>query len=180
MNLPEKTISSREIYTGKVLSLKVLTVEIEDQKYSQREIINHPGGTCIVAVNPSGKLILVKQYRKAIDSYIIELPAGKLESKENPEDSIKRELIEETGYIVEDVEFITSMYTSPGYSDEKLYLYYGKTKDWTEPRPDGDEAIEVIEIDIDEAIKMIKNKEIIDTKTLVGIQWFLINKSHLE
>lgn len=180
MNLPEKTISSREIYTGKVLSLKVLTVEIEDQKYSQREIINHPGGACIVAVNPSGKLILVKQYRKAIDSYIIELPAGKLEIKENPEDSIKRELIEETGYIVEDVEFITSMYTSPGYSDEKLYLYYGKTKDWIEPRPDGDEAIEVIEVDINEAIKMVENKDIIDTKTLVGIQWFLMNKSHLE
>lgn len=175
MNLPEKTISSRDIYTGKVLSLKVLTVEIDEQKYSQREVVNHPGGACIVAINSDKKLILVKQYRKAVNDYTIELPAGKLENGENPEESVKRELMEETGYIVDEVKFINSIYTSPGYSDEKIYIYFGKTTDYSNQQPDCDESIEVLEMDLEKALSMIDKKEIKDAKTIIGIYWLLKN-----
>ena len=113
-SMPEKTVSTKDIYTGKVITVKVSTVEIKDQKYSQREIVTHPGGACVVAINESKKIILVRQFRKPIENYTIELPAGKLESNEDPKNCIKRELHEETGYISHDIKFIQSFYTSPG------------------------------------------------------------------
>ena len=89
-SMPEKTVSTKDIYTGKVITVKVSTVEIKDQKYSQREIVTHPGGACVVAINESKKIILVRQFRKPIENYTIELPAGKLESNEDPKNCIKR------------------------------------------------------------------------------------------
>lgn len=174
-NLPEKTVSTRDIYTGKIISVKVSTVEIKDQKYSQREIVLHPGGACIATVNENNKIILVKQFRKPIEQFTLELPAGKLEPGEDPKDCIKRELVEETGYYITELRFISSFFTSPGISNEKLYLYFGKATLKDGPKIPDEEINEVIEISIDEAIDMIKSGKIIDAKSILGIYWLKVN-----
>ncbi len=178
--MPEKTVSTKDIYTGKVIAVKVSTVEIKDQKYSQREIVIHPGGACIVAVNKENKIILVKQFRKPIENYTIELPAGKLESNEDPKNCIKRELFEETGYISNELKFIQSFYTSPGFSTERIYIYFTHTSSKQNPQPEDDEMIDVIEVTLKEALEMIKKNEIIDAKTIIGINWLKDNQHELQ
>ncbi len=170
-NLPEKTISIKDIYTGKIISVKVSTVEIKDQKYSQREIVIHSGGACIVAVNKDNKIILVRQFRKAIENFTLELPAGKLESNENPKECVKRELLEETGYVAEDVEFINSFYTSPGFSNEIIYMYYSKVDLKKSAQNEDDEVIELVELSLNEALDLIKENKICDAKTIIGLNW---------
>ncbi len=178
-NMPEQTVSTRDIFTGKVIAVKIATVEIKDQKYSQREIVTHPGGACVVAVNEAKKIILVKQFRKPIENYTVELPAGKLESNEEPKVCIKRELYEETGYTPKDIKFIQSFYTSPGFSTERIYVYFANVKEKNEPKPEDDEMIEVLEVSLEEALEMIKRNEISDAKTIIGINWLKDNKNEL-
>ena len=178
-SMPEKTVSTKDIYTGKVITVKVSTVEIKDQKYSQREIVSHPGGACVVAINESKKIILVRQFRKPIENYTIELPAGKLESNEDPKNCIKRELHEETEYISHDMKFIQSFYTSPGFSTERIYIYFAKVKEKNEPNPEDDEMIDVLEVSLNEALDMIKRNEISDAKTIIGINWLKDNQNEL-
>lgn len=173
--LPEQTVSTKEIYTGKIITVKVSTVEIKDQKYSQREIVLHPGGACIAAVNENNRILLVKQFRKPIEEFTIELPAGKLEAGEDPKDCIKREVIEETGHLINELRLIYSMFTSPGISNEKLYMYFGKVSLKDKPRQPDDEISEVIDVSIEEALQMIKNGEISDAKTINGIYWLKVN-----
>lgn len=174
-NLPEKTVSTKDIYTGKIICVKVSTVEIKDQRYSQREIVTHPGGACIAAVNENNKIILVKQFRKAIEEFTIELPAGKLELGEEPKDCIKRELKEETGYVLTELRMIYQMYPSPGISNEKLYMYFGKVMLKDSPKDLDDEIHEVLEVTIDEALNMVKSGQISDAKTINGIYWLKVN-----
>ena len=112
MVVEEKTISSDRIYTGKVISLKVDTVEIERKGYQKREIIEHPGAVGIVALTEDNKVVLVKQFRKPIEKVLWEIPAGKLEKGENPKDCAIRELKEETGYTADNFKLIHKFYTS--------------------------------------------------------------------
>ena len=119
----EKTISSDRIYTGKVISLRVDTVEIEKKGYQKREIVEHGGAVAIVALTDENEVILVKQFRKAIENIIWEIPAGKLEIGENPKECAIRELKEETGYSADNVKLIHKFYSSPGFSNQKVYIY---------------------------------------------------------
>lgn len=174
-NLPEQTVSTRDIYTGKIISVKVSTVEIKDQRYCQREIVLHPGGAYIAAVTESNRVLLVKQFRKPIEEFTIELPAGKLDLGEDPKDCIKRELTEETGYALTELRFINHVYPSPGISNEKLYMYFGKVMSKDSPRDPDDEISEVLEVTIEEALQMIKSAQITDAKTIIGIYWLKVN-----
>ena len=106
MIVEEKTISSDRIYTGKVISLKVDTVEIENKGYQKREIVEHQGAVAIVALTDDDKVVLIKQFRKPIEQVIWEIPAGKLEIGENPKDCAIRELKEETGYSAKNIKLI--------------------------------------------------------------------------
>lgn len=180
INLPEKTISIKDIYTGKIISVKVATVEIKDQRYSQREIVIHTGGACIVALNEDNKIILVKQFRKAIENFTIELPAGKLESNEDPKECVKRELLEETGYIAQDVQFINSFFSSPGFSTEVIYMYYSKVNLKESAQNEDDEVIELIEMSLDEALTLLNENKICDAKTIIGLNWLKSNRDLLK
>ena len=123
MIVREKTISSDRIYTGKTISLKVDTVEIENRGYQKREIVEHLGAVGIVAVTDENKIILIKQFRKPIEQVIWEIPAGKLEIGENPKDCAIRELKEETGYISKDMTYLGETAIAMAYSSEVIYLY---------------------------------------------------------
>lgn len=169
MVVEEKTISSDRIYTGKVISLKVDTVEVPNQGYKKREIVEHGGAVGIVAITNDNKVVLVKQFRKPIESIIWEIPAGKLEIGENPKECAIRELKEETGYTAQNIKLIHKFYTSAGFSNEKLYIYLATDLTPGESQLDDGENLDVHEIDIEEAYNMVIKNDIEDAKTSIGL-----------
>ncbi|MBK5251952.1 MAG: NUDIX hydrolase [Peptostreptococcaceae bacterium] len=170
----EKTIKSDKLYQGKIINLRIDTVELPNQKYSKREIIEHCGGVAVIAVH-DGKIILVKQYRKAVEKSLYELPAGKLEAIENPLECAKRELIEETGYEPQNLKFVLNFYSSPGFSNEMIHLFIADRISFVGASPDEDEYIEVVEIPFEDAFRMVSEGEIIDAKTIVGLLYLMKN-----
>lgn len=169
MVFEEKTMKSDKLYEGKLLNLRIDTVELPDKKYSKREIIEHPGSVAILAITEDNKIILVKQYRKAVEKAILELPAGKIEINEEPGETAKRELKEETGYIANKIEYVLEFYTSPGFTNEKISIFLATDLIKGETDLDDGEFIENIEIPIDDLIKMTNKGEILDSKTIIGI-----------
>ncbi len=169
MIIEEQTVSSDRIYTGKVISLKVDTVEVPRKGYQKREIIEHPGAVGIVAITNENKVVLVKQYRKAIEKAIWEIPAGKLEQGENPRDCAIRELKEETGYTANNIKLIHKFYTSAGFSNQKIYIYLATDLESGEASLEDDEFLDVQEVDLEEVYEMINKNDIEDAKTSIGL-----------
>ncbi|RST98194.1 ADP-ribose pyrophosphatase [Vagococcus vulneris] len=170
----EKTITRQEIYNGKVIQVVVDDVSLPNGQRAKRELVFHQGAVGIIAVTPENKLVLVKQYRKAIEQSILEIPAGKIEKDEpNALVTAMRELEEETHYRCESMNFITKFVSSPGFSNEWLYLYeaVGLYKISTaEALPqDDDEFLELIELSLEEAKARVDSGEICDAKTQYAI-----------
>ncbi len=165
----EKTMKSEKIYEGKIINLKLDTVELPDQKYTKREIVEHPGAVAIVPITADNELVLVKQFRKAIEEAIIEIPAGKLEHGEDPASCAVRELKEETGFTAEKIQYVFQFYTSPGFSNEKMHLFVATGLAEGTAEPENDEYIEIIKIKLDNLLNMINNGEITDSKSIIGI-----------
>lgn len=165
----ETTIRSDKIYQGKIINLRVDTVELPDKKYSKREIVEHPGAVAIVPITEENKVIMVRQFRKSVEEVLLEIPAGKLEIGEEPLQCAKRELLEETGYKTEDLKFLFNFYTSPGFSNEVISLYIANNLVKDVAQPDEDEYIEIEEYDFHQLIEMIELGQIKDAKTIVGI-----------
>ena len=165
----EKTIKSTRIYKGRRLGLRDDEVELSNGKISHREICEHPGAVAIVPITNDGKIILIRQFRKPIEEAIYEIPAGLINKGEELKDAAARELEEETGYKANKIEFALTVYTSPGYSTEKLHIFIARDLVATKNNPDEDENIEVAITPIETALQMIKNGEIKDGKTIVGI-----------
>ncbi len=164
----EITVNSEKIFEGKIINLRVDTVELPDKKYAKREIVEHKGAVGILAVE-NDEIILIKQYRKAVEDFLYEIPAGKLELNEDPLNCANRELIEETGFCPNKIEKLTEFYTSPGFSNEKIYLYKATELKQVGSNLDEDEFIDVIRVSYNEAKDMIKQNKIIDAKTIVAI-----------
>lgn len=177
MSFEEKTMKTEKIYEGKILNLRIDTVELPDKKYSKREIVEHPGSVAIVPITNEGEIILVKQYRKAVEKELLEIPAGKLEIGEEPKETAIRELKEETGFSSDKIEYITEFYTSPGFSDEKMYLFLATQLSEGVAEPEKDEYIEIIKLDLETLIDKVMKGEVVDSKTIVG---GLIAKKHLQ
>ncbi|MFB0972560.1 MAG: NUDIX hydrolase [Tissierellia bacterium] len=165
----EVTIKSEKIYEGKILNLKVDTVELPDKKYTKREIVEHSGGVGVVAITKKDNIILVNQYRQAISKEILEIPAGKLEIGEEPRSTALRELQEETGYSAQKLRYITEFYPTPGYCTEKIHLFVADDLVLGEQNLDEHEYVEVVEIPFDEAYEKVLNGDIVDAKTIIAI-----------
>ena len=120
----EDTLVSETVFQGRVFSAEVQTVRLHDGQRARREIVRHNGGAAVVAVDPDGRIVLVRQYRKAAEQLLLEIPAGKLEPGEDPKVCAIRELREETGYTADSVVPLTPIYPTPGYCSELLYLFY--------------------------------------------------------
>ena len=169
MNLEEKTISSKEIYKGKVVHLFEDSVLLQNDKEATREWIEHPGGVCVLAITDEGKVVMVRQYRYAHKAVFLEIPAGKLEPGEDPKLCGIRELEEETGYVAESFEFFAKMIPTPAYVGEVIHIYIARGLRKTAQRLDPDEFLQVEEIPFDEAVKLALDGEITDAKTLVAL-----------
>ncbi|WP_042355196.1 NUDIX domain-containing protein [Bacillus rubiinfantis] len=178
-NLTEKTLHSEEIYSGKIITVELQDVELPNGKVSKREIVKHPGAVAIIALTDDNKMIMVEQYRKALDKVIVEIPAGKLEKGEEPASCAHRELEEETGYVCESLELLTAFYTSPGFADEIIYLYVAKglTKKENAAAMDEDEFVNLEELTLEEALQYVKEQKIFDAKTMYAIQYLQLQEA---
>ena len=167
----EKRIQSEVIYTGKLLELRRDIVSTISGK-SSREVIRHPGASVIIPLTSNNTIIFVKQFRYAINNFLIELPAGLIEKNELHKDTAQRELQEETGYSSNKLTNIGKFWTAPGFCDELIYVYLGEDLRY-EPLPsDIDEDIETIEIKLTEANEKIINGTITDSKTISALNMF--------
>lgn len=165
----EKTLESKTVYKGRIINLRLDSVVLENGSTALREVVEHPGAVGIVALKGNGDIVMVKQYRKAADQVLLELPAGKLEPGEDPADCAARELAEETGYIAGDLRYLVSFYTSPGFSNEVMHMFLATGLREGENDPDDDEMVKTVEISPDRAMDMILEGEIKDGKTIAGI-----------
>lgn len=136
MEFKEKTLDSQMMYDGRIIKVYKDNVELADGKKSFREVVRHSGGVVILAFKDEDTILLVKQYRYPIGEIVLELPAGKLEKGEDPFEAAKRELEEETGYCANKWTDLGYINTSPGFSDEKLYLYLAQDLEYTHCHPD--------------------------------------------
>lgn len=169
MTYEEKTMKSDKLYEGKVINLRIDTVELPDKKYSKREIVEHPGGVAVVGITDDNEILLVSQYRKAVGRVLLELPAGKLEVNEEPKETAIKELREETGYRAERLEYLLEFYTSPGFSTEKVYIFLAENLVKGDQELEAGEYIDVLTYKIDDLVEMIEKGDIIDSKTIIGI-----------
>lgn len=171
MNLIEKSIEQKEVFKGKVLRMVTEIVELPNGKEGYREIVKHPGAVAILAINDKGNVILVEQYRRAVDKILFEIPAGKLEKAEDIEVAAKRELEEETGYKAKKFTYLGKIYTAPGFTDEVIHIYKAEDLYKGEVNRDEDEFINVIEMSIEDIKKSIKEGNILDSKTISSIMF---------
>ena len=169
MELHEKKIDSKNLFTGKIIKLYLDNVMLPNKKITTREKVSHPGAVGIVPVNKKSKLVLVEQYRYPVESTLMEIPAGKLDKGEDPADCAGRELHEEIGATGGKLIHLVSFYTSPGFSDEILHLYLATDFERKENNLDEDEFLHVYEIDLEKAVSLIKKGKIMDAKTIIGI-----------
>jgi len=172
MEFEEKTLSSETIYNGKVIDVIRDEVEIATGRRSFREVVKHNGGVVIAAFKQCDDepvILLVKQFRYPIKKVCYELPAGKLEKGEDPDLACKRELEEETGYRASEWNSLGFINTSPGFCDEKLYLYSAFGLDFVGEHPDDGEIIQAEEFKLSKVKEMIMNGEINDAKTICAL-----------
>src|SRR5213083_1089077 len=161
-------IDSKKVFSGRVFNVSVDTVREADRTYV-REVVHHPGSAVILPVFDDGTIALVKQYRHPAAKYLLELPAGTLNDKERPEEGAARELEEELGVRAGKLEKLCEFYVSPGFCEEKMWLYLATDLTETVQRLEDDEMIEVVRLPIERALQMITEGEIEDAKTIIGL-----------
>ena len=168
-NFYEKVLDKEEIFNGKVFSVEKAKVELMDGSISSREMVFHHGGACILAIDADRNIYLVKQYRISVKQDLLEIPAGKLEKGEDHFSCAKRELYEELGMTAKNWSLLSEFFPTPGYCSERIKIYLARNLTIGENKLDPGEFLEVKKIHLTEALKMIKNKQIVDSKTMIAI-----------
>lgn len=169
MELTEKTLSSTSVFDGRILHITLDEIELPNGKKSKREVVNHPGGVTVAALDDENNLYFVKQFRYPYKEVVLELPAGKLEKGSTPLENGKRELMEETGAEGYSYMSLGQLYPSPGYTNEIIHLYVCRVKSESESCPDDGEFLNVEKIPLDKAVEMVLNNQIPDAKTQVAV-----------
>jgi|SoiMethySBSTD1v2_1073268.scaffolds.fasta_scaffold684601_2 ADP-ribose pyrophosphatase len=170
---PEAEVVKREeLYNGKIVRLHVDTIRQASGNTSIREVVSHPGGVLAVPVLNDGRLVLVRQFRYPLQKYILEFPAGKLDSHLSPQETIALELEEEVGYHARLLTHECSFYTSPGISNELLHLFLARDLQSVPQRLEEGEHISVECYSLDDCLAQALRGEITDGKTLLGLFWY--------
>lgn len=168
MSLNETTVEKRYIYRGKILNLRCDDAVLPNGRACKREVIEHSGGACVLCVY-RGKIALVRQFRYAYGEEIPELPAGKLNPGEDPAVAAARELSEETGLVAEKLNHLYTIYPTPGYTNEKIYIYEAEGVSEGAQHLDEGEFLNVEYYSVEEALGMVARGEIKDSKTIVAL-----------
>ena len=167
-------IATRRVYTGRIVSLDVDQVRFPDGSEGELEMIRHSGASAVVPFlgDPQGddpQILLIRQYRYAAEGYVYEIPAGRLDDGEDPAVCARRELQEETGCTAERLDRLTTIYTTPGFTDERIHLFMASGLTHGASATETDEFLEVVPTPLSRALEMIERGEIVDGKTVVGI-----------
>jgi ADP-ribose pyrophosphatase len=163
-----EVLDAEEVYHGRIIDVSVYTVRERDKTY-KREVVHHPGGAGVVAVFDDQTIALVKQYRQPPVRYVLELPAGRLSPPERPEECAARELEEEIGVRAGRMEKLAEFFTTPGFCEEKLWVYLATDLTETQQSLEEDEFVEIIRVSFERAVEMIADGEIEDAKTIIGV-----------
>ena len=169
MNLFESTVAQETVYRGAIVNVRRDKIKLPDGSDGRREVVEHPGGVAICAVDGENRVIMVRQYRYAVGEALLELPAGKLEPGEDPLASALRELEEETGAVPAEVIPMGFTYSSPGIFAEKIYYYLARKLHEGEAKPDEGEFLEVEKVPLESLLAMIREDRLRDGKSVIGI-----------
>lgn len=172
----EKTISSKVIFSGRAVRLRVDTVEMPDGRQTTREIVEHEHCIAVVPVDENDNILMVRQYRAAIEKELLEIPAGGIDPGENAEEAVRREMREETGYLPRKLTPLGGFYSSPGFCTEYLSLYLAEGLEHSPLRAEDTEGIEVVRIPVEEALDLVRSGRIYDAKSIAGLLTYLDRK----
>ena len=171
--VPEQTVTRHEVvYRGSIVDLLVDTVRLPSGSSVVREVVKHPGGVVIIPVQRDGTLLLIRQFRYPLQKFILEFPAGKLDSGQTPLDTARRELEEETGFASDIISYQFSFHTSPGFCDEIIHLFLASGLTYVSQRLEEGECIAVESYSLEQCLRMIASGEIADAKTILGLLWY--------
>ena len=169
MELFEKTLHETEIFNGRIIRVHLDEVELPNGNLASREIVEHPGGVCVAALSDNDTLQFVRQFRYPYHRVLLELPAGKLEKGEEPLEAGLRELEEECGLRADKVVSLGCVYPTVAYCSEIIYLYLATGLHKTQQHFDADEFLETEEISFADAVRMVMDNEITDSKTVAAV-----------
>ena len=170
-DLKESTISTTVVYKGNFLDVRRDEVLLPNGKTGSREWINHPGAVVIIPILPDGEIALIKEFRYAAGSEFIELPAGKLDSGEDPEKCALRELEEEIGYRANKIKFLANIHPAIGFTNEIMGVFLAENLEKTEHNRDKDELLELFPTTLTEALNLVWKNKITDVKSIIGLLW---------
>jgi len=167
---PPKIVASEKVFEGRVFDVTVDTIREADKTYT-REVVHHRGSAVILPAFDDGTIALVRQYRHPAVKYLLELPAGTLNDRERPDEGAARELEEELGLVAARLEKLCEFFVSPGFLEEKMWLYLATELTETKQSLEDDELIEIVRVPIRRALQMISDGEIEDAKTIIGLMY---------
>jgi nudix-type nucleoside diphosphatase (YffH/AdpP family) len=165
----ESTLNSENVFHGKILDLWIHTVRLADGRTVVREVVDHPGAVCLVAIDSDDSVLLVRQFRKPTDKMMLEIPAGTLSPGESPEACAQRELQEETGYTAGRLELLGTLYSAPGFCSELLHAYLATDLSPGDQAMDDDEDIEIVRLPFEQALVMALSGDLHDAKSIASL-----------
>lgn len=167
----ETLLSSESVFQGRLLNVKRDRVRLPDGKEAHREYIVHPGAVVILALTDQDELVMERQYRYPLGRDFFELPAGKIDAGEDPADTARRELAEETGYTAQEWKRLAVIHPSIGYSNERIEIFLARKLGLTQSSPDEEEFLEVFTLPLRTAIEWVRSGAITDTKSIAALFW---------
>jgi len=168
-DLTEHTLKSKTVYSGRLLDVREDEIRLPDGKSARREYIVHPGAAVMLAMPDANSVVLERQYRYPLREHIFELPAGKIDPGEDPLDTAKRELLEETGYRAREWRHLLTTYPVVGYSNERIELYFARDLEYVGHALDDGEFLDVFTLQLTEALDWVRSGRIKEAKTVLGL-----------
>lgn len=169
MHLKEKTLASDVVYEGCIFTITRDTAELENGTSAQRDVLHHHGGVCVIPIDDDNEVYLVRQFRYPFGEITLEVPAGKLEKGEDHAECGRRELLEETGLTCREYTYLGEIYPLPAYSTERIHTYLARGLELSEQKLDDDEFLDVVKIPLEDAVDMVLDGRIKDSKTQIVI-----------
>ena len=167
---PELTVRTETVFSGRLIEVRKVTVHLPNGTTTDREIVVHPEVVAVLPLLDDGRIVLVRQFRKAAERVLLEVPAGGIDDGETPEDAARREMVEETGYRVGSVKKLSSFYTSPGFTTELMHLFEARGLQPGEATEETDQ-MEVVLMTPEAALERVESEDVADAKTLLALKY---------